>query len=192
LERGRSALGAKSRAVALVAIFASLYAVTSLATAYLPTGPFFIQFRPAIAVPMVAAVISSPLIAGLSAAIGTFTASIVRYGTPIYTMFSGTPANFLGFYVMGYSYRVLRRRNVHWMKALIISSLIGLVVGSIIIALGLWFLAVTLLASGLEKFASLEFAIIASFLLVLAPAPIALILVIGILKVLRDQGKITL
>lgn len=182
----------KSRDVAAIAMYASLYAATSLLTAYIPTGPYFIQFRPAIAIPMIAAIVATPLIAGLSAAIGTFIASIIRYGTPLLTIFSGTPANLTGFYIMGLTYKVLRSKNVNWIIALIVSSCLGLTVGSIIIALGLWFLASTMLVEGLEKFVNLEFAFTASFLLVFAPAPIALIIVIAILKILNSMGKISL
>jgi len=177
-----------SRAVTVVALFAALYCVFSLATAYIPTGPFFIQFRPAIAIPMIAALLYPPLIAGLSAAIGTFIASIIRYGSPLLTIFSGTPANFLGFYVMSLVYYMLRkRRGVNWILALIISSLIGLFIGSIIIAVGLWFLALTLVPE-LASFKSLDFAIQASLILVYAPAPIAIIIVIGVIKVLMKMG----
>jgi len=182
----------KSRDVAAIAIYASLYAATSLLTAYIPTGPYFIQFRPAIAIPMIAAIVATPLIAGLSAAIGTFIASIIRYGTPLLTIFSGTPANFMGFYIMGLTYKVLRRKNVNWIIALIVSSCLGLIVGSAIIALGLWFLASAMLVEGLEKFINLEFAFTASFLLVFAPAPVALVIVVAILKILKNMGKVRL
>lgn len=182
----------KSRDVAAIAIYASLYAATSLLTAYIPTGPYFIQFRPAIAIPMIAAIVATPLIAGLSAAIGTFIASIIRYGTPLLTIFSGTPANFMGFYIMSLAYKVLRRKNVNWIIALIVSSCLGLIVGSAIIALGLWFLASAMLVEGLEKFINLEFAFTASFLLVFAPAPVALVIVVAILKILKNMGKVRL
>lgn len=180
-----------SRKVATIAVFASLYATTSLLTAYIPTGAFFIQFRPAIAIPMVAAVIYPPLIAGLSAALGTFIASIVRYGTPLLTVFSGTPANFLGFYIMGSAYKLLRRRKMNWVLSLIISSTLGLIVGSVIIGLGLWFI-VTYLAPGIlpENFMNLGFAITSAFLLVFAPAPIALLITILAIKILRKSRKI--
>ncbi len=181
-----------SKKVATIAIFASLYAIASLLTAYLPTGIFFIQFRPAIAIPMVVAVIYAPIIAGLSAALGTFIASIVRYGTPLLTVFSGTPANFLGFYTMSSVYKALRRKGMNWILALILSSTAGLTVGSIIIGLGLWFIAVHV-APGLlpQNFANIGFALMSAFLLDFAPAPIALFITVLILKVLRESGKIS-
>ncbi len=180
-----------SKFAVVIAIFAALYAVASLLTAYIPTGIFFIQFRPAIAVPMVAAVIYPPIIAGLSAALGTFIASIVRYGTPLLTIFSGTPANFLGFYTMGLTYRLLRRRNVNWILSLIMSSIAGLIVGSLIIGLGLWFIA-TSIAPGLlpPNFANIGFAIFSSFLLVFAPAPVAVFITILIIESLKRSKKI--
>lgn len=179
------------RTLVSVAIFAALYAVTSLLTAYIPTGPFFIQFRPAIAVPMVVAVISTPLVAGLSAALGTFIASVIRYGTPIFTIFSGAPANFLGFFMMSYSYKVLRRR-FNWVLAVILSSTLGLIVGSLIIGFGLWFLSTTLVPEGLEAFKSMSSALKISFIMVFAPAPVALVIALGIIKALEKSGKISL
>ena len=181
-----------SKNIAIIAIFASLYATASLLTAYIPTGIFFIQFRPAIAIPMVAAVIYSPLTAGLSAAIGTFIASIIRYGTPLLTIFSGTPANFLGFYTMSLTYRVLRRNRVNWILALILSSIAGLIVGSVIIGLGLWFIAVHVAPGLLPKgFANIGFALTSSFILVFAPAPIALFITALVIDVLKKSGKIS-
>jgi len=174
-----------------VSIFAALYAVASLLTAYIPTGPFFIQFRPAIAIPMIASVMFSPIVAGLSAALGTFIASIARYHTPLLTIFSGTPANFAGFCLMGFAYRRLRLRNVGWIYAIILSSILGLFVGSIIIAFGLWFLAMTLMPE-LGSFASLDYALQASFLMVYAPAPISIMLTLLIVKRLEKSGKISL
>jgi len=181
-----------SKKVATIAIFASLYAIASLLTAYIPTGVFFIQFRPAIAIPMVVAVIYSPIIAGLSAAFGTFIASIVRYGTPLLTIFSGTPANFLGFYSMSFVYKILRGKGMNWILALILSSTAGLTIGSIIIGFGLWFIAVHV-APGLlpQNFANIGFAVTSAFLLGFAPAPIALFITALILKVLRKSGKIS-
>ena len=180
-----------SKTVASVAVFASLYAAASLLTAYIPTGIFFIQFRPAIAIPMVAAVLYTPLTAGLSAALGTFIASIIRYGTPLLTIFSGTPANFLGFYTMSYVYRVLRKKKLGLVLAIILSSIAGLVVGSIIIGLGLWFIAAYVAPGLLPKgFANLGFALTSSFLLVFAPAPIALALAILTIEALKKSGKI--
>jgi len=178
----------KSREVAAVAVFSSLYAALSLATAYIPTGPFFIQFRPAIAIPMIAAVIFGPWVAGLSAAIGTFVASIIRYGTAILTIFSGTPANFLGFYTMGHAYRLLSKRT-KWTLALIVASVAGLFVGSVIIGIGLWFLARTFVPQlALTGFSDLRYSMYASFLLVYAPAPIALLIAISVVKLLGPRS----
>ena len=180
-----------SRDAVNISIFAALYAIASLLTAYIPTGPYFIQFRPAIAIPMIASILYAPHIAGLSAALGTFIASIVRYGTPILTIFSGTPANFACFYLMSLTFKYFRRRNINWIIAVIVSSLLGLFVGSVIIALGLWFLAVTLMPE-LKLFASLTYALEASFLLVYAPAPISILLTIWIVKMLERSRKISL
>lgn len=86
--------------VVLTAICAALYAVGSYATAYIPT-PWLVQLRPAVVIPAVFAVLFGPLVGGLGAAIDTFIASIFTYGTAVLTIFSGTPGNFVCFYVMG-------------------------------------------------------------------------------------------
>ena len=129
----------RSRFISLTALNAALYAAFSLATAYIPT-PFIIQFRPAVVIPAIFAALFGPLVGGLGAAIGTFTASILRYGTPLLTIFSGTPANFVGFYILGYLTEKYDQRG-SWFKGFIIGGILGLLAGFTIIAIGLYFLA---------------------------------------------------
>lgn len=179
------------RTLVFISLYAALYAILSLLTAWIPTGPYFIQFRPGVVVPMIAAVMLQPWAAGLSAALGTFIASIVRYGTPLLTLFSGTPGNFLGFYAMSFSYFYLRKKKVNWILSLAISSIIGMVVGAAVIALGLWFLANTFMPS-LGSFTNITFSIVSSFILVFAPLPIAFIICVAALKLLEKAKYLSL
>lgn len=181
----------KIRTLVFVSLYAALYAILSLLTAWIPTGPHFIQFRPGVVIPMIAAVMLQPWAAGLSAAIGTFVASIVRYGTPLLTIFSGTPGNFLGFYTMSLLYYYLRRRKINWIVVLAISSVVGMLVGAMIIAVGLWFLANTFMPS-LGDFTNIVFSVISSFILVFAPLPIAFIICIAAVKILEKARYISL
>ncbi|RLF22792.1 MAG: hypothetical protein DRN15_08085 [Thermoprotei archaeon] len=144
-----------SRDVALIAICGALYCAGSLITAYIPTG-VIIQLRPAVVIPAVFAVLFGPLIGGVGAAIGTFIASIIRYGTPILTIVSGTPANLACFYLMGYltwklsekagryatsSRMPLLRRRERWILSYLVGNVVGYAVGFTIIAIGLYALA---------------------------------------------------
>jgi len=122
-----------TREIAAMALNASLYAVGSYLTAYIPT-PWIVQLRPAVVIPAVFAVVFGPLVGGLGAAIGTFIASIVTYGTAILTIFSGTPGNLACFYLLGRFSKPYNRRNFA------AGTMIGFLVGSIIIGFGLWFL----------------------------------------------------
>ncbi|MEM2518254.1 MAG: ECF transporter S component [Candidatus Bathyarchaeia archaeon] len=122
-----------AKQIAAIAVNASLYAVGSYLTAYIPT-PWIVQLRPAVVIPAVFAVVFGPLVGGVGAAIGTFTASIATYGTAILTIFSGTPANFACFYLLGKLSKPYNHKNFA------AGTMIGFLVGSIIIGFGLWFL----------------------------------------------------
>lgn len=122
-----------AKQIAAIAVNASLYAVGSYLTAYIPT-PWIVQLRPAVVIPAVFAVVFGPLVGGLGAAVGTFTASIATYGTAILTIFSGTPANFACFYLLGKLSKPYNHKNFA------AGTMIGFLVGSIIIGFGLWFL----------------------------------------------------
>ncbi|MEM1556882.1 MAG: ECF transporter S component [Candidatus Bathyarchaeia archaeon] len=119
--------------VVLTALCAALYAVSSYTTAYIPT-PWLVQLRPAVVIPAVFAVLFGPLVGGLGAAIGTFVASVLTYGTAVLTIFSGTPANFVCFYLIGKLSKPFTWRNF------VAATLLGFLVGSVIIGFGLWLL----------------------------------------------------
>jgi uncharacterized membrane protein len=122
---------------AALAINAGLYAIGSYLTAYIPT-PWLVQLRPAVVIPAIFAVCFGPLVGGLGAAIGTFIASVFTYGSPVLTIFSGTPANFLCFYILGKLSKPYNYKNFA------AGTIIGFLAGSIVIGFGLWFLLVYL------------------------------------------------
>lgn len=122
--------GVRTRQLTLIAVNAALYAIGSYATSYIePLG--IGQFRPAIVIPLYFAIAYGPVVGGLGAALGTFIASIMRYGTPLLTLVSGTPANLAGFYLVGY----LLNKRFTWSRFLV-TSLLGLLVGNLIAAVG--------------------------------------------------------
>ncbi|MCD6529707.1 hypothetical protein J7L06_05415 [Candidatus Bathyarchaeota archaeon] len=155
-----SPLNPDARKLSGTALCAALYFATILTTAYIPTG-FIVQFRPAVVVPAVFAALMGPWVGGIGAAIGTFTASILRYGTPLLTVFSGTPGNFLGFWTLGYVMDKLRGRR-HWTVAYIVGAVLYSLVSSFVIAVGLYFLAAVVGVAMLAKWTTLSFILSAS------------------------------
>ncbi|MCD6368685.1 MAG: ECF transporter S component [Thermoproteales archaeon] len=165
-----------SQWVVLTALNAALYATFIMFTAYITT-PFFIQFRPAVVVPAIFAAVYGPWVGGVGAALGTFIASIIRYGTPLLTIFSGTPGNFFGFFIVGYFTQKYKKEG-RWLIGYIIGSIIGILVGFAIIAIGLIFLATALGFTQLSSWtnpyfvaSSMTFGIISElpFMLILGP-----------------------
>lgn len=127
--------------VALTAMNAALYCAGSLATAYIPTG-VIIQLRPAVLIPALFAALFGPWVGGLGAAMGTFIASIMRYGTPILTLASGTPGNFACYYVLGrLTWATTIRLRGRWVLGYLLGCLVGYAVGLGIIGVGLYLLA---------------------------------------------------
>lgn len=85
---------------------ATLYAIGSYATAYIPSPWGAGQFRPAVVIPTLFATIFGSLPAGLGAALGTFIADSMKYGYPYPGSYlAAVPGNFIGFYVFGYIVR---------------------------------------------------------------------------------------
>ncbi len=98
---------------------ACLYAIGSYLTAYIPSPWGFGQFRPAVVVPSLFAVVFGPLPAGVGAALGTLMADSVKHGY-LYpgSYLAAVPGNFLGFYLFGY----LTRRFT-WRRFILASHL---------------------------------------------------------------------
>lgn len=170
----------KGKDVAGIGICAALYMATILTTAYIPTG-VVIQFRPALIVPAIFAVVMGPWVGGLGAALGTFIASIIRYGTPILTIFSGTPGNFLGFFILGYAFRALVKRY-HWTISYTIACILGTLVGSSVVVIGLYFLATVINIPTLVQYKALEFLPIGLAFQLAYGIPLAILLGLPIIK----------
>ncbi|RLE82663.1 MAG: hypothetical protein DRJ51_00840 [Thermoprotei archaeon] len=181
----KSNAGRKSRRVALIALNAALYAVFILVTAYITT-PFIIQFRSAVIVPAIFAALYGPLIGGFGAALGTFIASIIRYGSPILTIFSGTPGNFVCFYLLGYIARKYSERD-RWLLGYIIGSVVGLLAGFTIIALGLYFLAAVVGMKTLLAWTNTSFITMALAFGIVSELPFMLILGPPIIRALKRE-----
>ena len=120
-----------SKTLALISVNAALYALSAYATSYIESPWGIGQFRPAIVIPFYFAMAFGPMVGGIGAALGTFIASIFRYGQPWLTLVSGTPGNFIGFYLVG----VVLYKKFTWTRFLI-ASLVGLLAGNITAAFG--------------------------------------------------------
>lgn len=121
--------------IALIAISASLYAAAITVTAPIPTPWGVGHFRPGVIVPALFALISTPMVAGIGAAMGTFIGSFILslfgLSNPMLSLVSGVPGNFIGFYLLSFlssKYRSL--------AAFIASSLVSLFIGNITAASG--------------------------------------------------------
>ncbi len=130
----------RNRAVAIsaIAICAALYAAAIAVTAPIPTPWGIGQFRPAVVVPAVFAIVSGPLVGGIGAALGTFLGSFILalfgLSNPLLSLMAGVPANFVSFYVFGWL--VARRRT--W-PSFITATFITLILGNLIAAAGVMF-----------------------------------------------------
>jgi len=112
-----------------MALCASLYAVGSYATAYIPSPWGFGQFRPAVVIPAFFATIFGPMPAAIGAAMGTLIADSVKHGY-LYpgSYLAAVPGNFIGFYLFGY---IVKKFN--W-RRFILASNITLTVANAIVA----------------------------------------------------------
>lgn len=121
----------RSRSVAFTSLGAALYAVGAYATAYVESPWGVGQFRPAVVVPSVFAVLFGPLVGGLSAALGTLVADSLKHMTLyIPSLVAAAPSNFIAFYLLG---KLLEGR-FRWPR-FIASSMLALAVGNGLCAL---------------------------------------------------------
>jgi len=105
---------------------AALYAVGAYATAYIQSPWGMGQFRPAVIVPSLFAVLFGPLVGGLSAALGTLVADSLKHMILyIPSLVAAVPSNFVAFYTFG---KLLKGR-FRWPR-FIASSLLALAVGN--------------------------------------------------------------
>lgn len=108
-----------SISVAATAICAALYAVFSFATAYIESPWGMGQFRPAVVIPAVFAVVFGPLPAGLGAAVGTLICDSIKHGCLyIPSLTAAVPGNFIGFYFLGY----FLKGRFSWRRFIVLSS----------------------------------------------------------------------
>jgi uncharacterized membrane protein len=91
-----------SMLVALTSICASLYALGSYATSYIESPWGTGQFRPAIVIPAVFAILFGPIPGAVGAAIGTLLADSFKHGQfYLKSLVAAVPGNLLGFYILG-------------------------------------------------------------------------------------------
>jgi uncharacterized membrane protein len=98
---------------------AALYAISSFATAYIPSPWGFGQFRPGVVIPAFFAAIFGPMPAGIGAALGTLIADSVKHGY-LYpgSYLAAVPGNFIGFYLFGY----ILRKKFNWGRFILASN----------------------------------------------------------------------
>jgi hypothetical protein len=125
---------------------ATLYAVGSFATAYIPSPWGFGQFRPAVIIPAFFATIFGSMPAGIGAAMGTLIADSVKHGY-LYpgSYLAAVPGNFIGFYLFGY----ILRKKFNWGR-FILASNVTLTVANLIVAFLYVFVFKTLYLGALE------------------------------------------
>ena len=129
----------KTKQVAFVATCAALYAIAIALTASIPTPWGVGQFRPGVVVPAIYAFIGGASVAGWGAAVGTFIGSFILQaaGTglgPLGSLVSGSPANFVGFYLLGWFVTKFKS----W-SAFVLGSFVSLLIGNLVAAVGVVF-----------------------------------------------------
>ena len=110
---------------------AVLYAVGCYITSYIVSPWGEGQFRPAVVIPSLFAVIFGPWPAGVGAALGTFIAdSVNQGGFHIGSLIAAVPGNFLGFYLMGW----YLRKKFTWGR-FITASVLTLIFANLLVAI---------------------------------------------------------
>ncbi|MEM1994490.1 MAG: ECF transporter S component [Nitrososphaerales archaeon] len=119
--------------ITAAALCAALYAVAKAATAFIPTPWGIGQFAPGVVVPAFFAILYGPLVGALGGGIGVFVGDLYlsTFGltNPFLSLIAGVPANFVGFYLLGW----LLHKWGSW-RLFLWASLIGLTIGNLIAA----------------------------------------------------------
>lgn len=136
----------KIQEISAAALCAALYAVAKAATAFIPTPWGIGQFAPGVVVPAFFTIVFGPLVGALGGGIGVFVGDLYlsTFGltNPFLSLIAGVPANFAGFYLLGWlMYRWGSWRGFLW------ASLLGLTVGNLIAASVVVFYISTLLGA---------------------------------------------
>ncbi len=102
-----------TRDIVLTALCASLYAFLGYLShlGLFAFGVGVVRFWPVVFIPAVFSIAFSPLIGGFGAALGIFISDMLVHGNPLLSLSVGVPANFLGFYIIGWVYRKLGGRS---------------------------------------------------------------------------------
>jgi hypothetical protein len=110
---------------------AALYAIGCYITSYIVSPWGVGQFRPAVVIPTLFAVVFGPMPAGVGAAIGTLIADSANMGAFNFgSLIAAVPGNFLGFYFIGF---YLQRRFT-WSR-FIVSTIACLIFANFIVAI---------------------------------------------------------
>lgn len=91
--------------VTMAAINAALYAAVGYLTflgIFAPPPVGVVRFWPVVIIPGVFAALFGPWVGGAGAAIGIFASDMVIHGNALLSMTVGVPANFVGFFLLGY------------------------------------------------------------------------------------------
>ena len=123
----------KSLELTLIALNAALYSLVGFLT-FFGIVIYNVRFWPAVIIPATFSILFGPYIGGVGAAIGIFISDVL-YGhhDALLSLLVGVPSNFLGFYIIG----KLANHKSSYLR-MVIASIIGLGVGSLIIGIGLW------------------------------------------------------
>ncbi len=125
----------RSLRVSLISVSAALYAAAIAVTSPIPTPWGVGNFRPGVLVPAFFAVVCGPMVGGVGAAIGCFIGDLALFmfglSNPLLSLVAGVPANFVGFYLLGW----LVSKYRSW-ASFVASSFVALIVGNLIAALG--------------------------------------------------------
>lgn len=116
--------------VALTAICASLYALGSFATSFIESPWGTGQFRPAVVIPAVFAILFGPIPGGVGAAVGTLLVDSAKHGQfYLKSLIAAVPGNFVGFYFLGH----FLNTKFTWTRY-VIFSMITLIFANFIVA----------------------------------------------------------
>lgn len=113
-----------TRVVAASALCATLYAVVGYMSYLGIFTPVIgvVRFWPSVFIPATFAIIYGPMVGGLGAAIGIFISDMLIHGNALLSLSVGVPANFIGFYTVGYLASKLKGKSSSVVWALMVSA----------------------------------------------------------------------
>ncbi len=102
-----------TREVSLAGVNAALYAAVGYMTYLGIFAPIFgvVRFWPSVVIPASFSAVFGPTVGGLGAAVGIFVSDMLIHGNALLSLIVGVPANFLGFYTMGWIYNRIKGEN---------------------------------------------------------------------------------